>query len=351
MSHGQEPQEPLLPFVSIVVPTRNEADFIRRCLDSILNQRYPPDMYEVILVDGMSVDGTVDIIDDVIRQNPDRTIKRLDNPRTITPTGRNIGITEAKGDLVSIVDAHSELATDFIDQSVRALRKSLAECVGGAIENLGDGLIGKAISLAQNSPFGMGPARFRHATEEQYTDTAPFPTYRREVFDQIGLFDEELKRNQDDEFNYRLRKGGGKVFFSPTIRFSYFGRSSLLKLWQQLFWSGYWKVRVAQKHRRPTTLRQLAPPGFVTSLVLGGILTPLNPAVGLGILISVLALYSLLSWAFAFRAAKEHGWRFLLPLPLIFLVMHLSYGLGYLWGIFNFLVLHMFPKRRDDLVG
>ncbi|HWO93560.1 MAG TPA: glycosyltransferase family 2 protein, partial [Dehalococcoidia bacterium] len=212
-----------LPFVSVVVPLRNEGEHIGRCLDALQRQDYPAHMLEVIAVDGVSTDDTRD----VVRSRLPGTripIRLLGNPGVTAARGLNIGIREANGGVIIILGGHSEVALDFVSRSVDALWRSEADVVGGRIESVARGAAGEAIAIAMSSPFGVGDARFRTSDSPGFVDTVAFGAYRREVFDRIGLFDEDLERNVDDEFNYRLREAGGHIYLNPAIRSRYYTR-------------------------------------------------------------------------------------------------------------------------------
>jgi GT2 family glycosyltransferase len=256
----------------------------------------------------------------------------LDNEKKITPTAFNLGIRNAKGNIVAIIGAHCSLAPDYISNCVHYLSTREADCVGGPIENIGEGFWGQAISLAMSSPFGVGDAHFRYSHQERYVDTLAFGAYRHEVFDEIGLFDEKLVRNQDYDLNYRLRKAGGKILLTPAIKSRYYTRSSLKKLCSQYLKYGFWKVRMLQKYPRSVRARQLVPPLFALSLLLSGALSMIsNLAVWMFAL--VIASYLSLSLAFSFSIAARKGWRYLPALPVIFACLHLSWGLGFLYSL------------------
>lgn len=235
--------------VSIIIPCRNEEKFIGKCLDSIIAQDYPIDNLEVLVVDGMSEDNTRKIVKNYIQKYS--FVKLLENPQKIVPTALNIGIKNAKGDIFIIMGAHSIYEKDYIFKCVKYLHAYDVDNVGGiGITLPGDNtIIAKSIALALSHPFGVGNAYFRIGSKEpRYVDTVPFGCYKREVFDRIGLFDEDLVRNQDDEFNLRLIKNGGKILLGPDIISYYYARDSIHKLWKMYFQYGYFKPSVAKKN-------------------------------------------------------------------------------------------------------
>ncbi len=320
------------PFVTIILPIRNESRHIARTLESILAQNYPAEQMEILVIDGMSDDGTRQIVTEFTRR--DARVRLLDNPQRIVPTAMNKGIRAACGSNIVRVDGHAVIESDYVRRCVEGLANIQADCVGGPILTVGETEIARAIALAQSSPFGVGNAVFRYAQTAGYVDTLAFGAYRREVFDRIGLFDEELVRNQDDELNFRLIQSGGKIWLDPKIRSTYFSRSTLRGLWKQYFEYGFWKVRVIQKHRRPASFRHLVPGAFVlalaSSLVLGWLVgSPL-------FLFTVLLPYLFVSLFVSLWIAARAGWRYVPLLPLAFATMHLAYGCGFLAGIARF---------------
>lgn len=216
------------PFVSIVVPCRNETEYIRPLLDSILANTYPRDRLEVLIVDGMSDDGTRAVIAEYVARHP--VIRLLDNPKRITPCALNLGISRARGTIIVRMDAHASYPPNYVADLVDWLERTGADNVGGAWVTLpgGDTATARAIAAALSHPFGIGNARYRLGTTElREVDTVPFGCFRRDVFDRVGLFDEELVRNQDDEFNFRLLRAGGRILLVPGVVSHYYARRTL----------------------------------------------------------------------------------------------------------------------------
>lgn len=328
------------PTISIVIPVRNEQQHIPRCLDAILAQDYPANLIEVICVDGMSDDNTRAIISSYQSRHP--RILLLDNPRKTAPAAMNIGLQRARGDILVRVDARCFIAPDYVSQCVRYLRETGAWNVGGRQQTEGqDALLSEMIALVTISPFGIGGSKFHYSNKAQYVDTVYLGAYPREVFDRIGLFDESLLRNQDYELNHRVRRAGGSIFFTPEIRSVYYGRASLLKLWQQYFQYGFWKVRVLKKYPDSLKWRHLVAPLFVLSLIVSLLLSVHI----LGrVLLSVVAGTYIVSSLIAslHTAGKAKKWHYIVLLPFIFAVLHVSWGLGFWWGI---LTLPYPPER------
>jgi succinoglycan biosynthesis protein ExoA len=322
------------PFVSIILPVRNEADFIERCLRSVCDQDYPVDRMEILVVDGMSTDGTREIVSRMASVDP--RIRLLDNPRKAVATAMNIGVGVAQGDLFTRIDGHALVDPRFLRQSVQSLKDHPEAWVaGGPIETVGEGRLGEAIAAAMSSSVGVGNSRFRTGGYEGWVDTLAFGTHHRWVVKRVGIFDEELVRNQDDDFNQRIRQAGGKIRLSSAIRSRYYSRSSLTKLWRQYFQYGFWRIRTLQKHRRIGALRQLVPMAFVSGILLLGLLSLVWPPAG-WLLGAGLAAYALVILLGAFFAARTARWSCLPAIVASFVILHFSYGLGSLWGLIRF---------------
>ena len=320
------------PFITVIVPERNEEKHLHRCLESIVTQDYGRENFEVIVVDGASTDNACEIIRDFQRQY--KNVVHLNNPKCIVPVALNIGLQQAKGEIIVRVDGHAAIAPNYLTQCVDVLAATRADCVGGPITSINYSQEGRSIALAMSSKFGVGNSRFRVSNFAGYVDTLAFGAYRRRVFEQIGIFDEELVRCQDDEFNYRLIKNGGKIYMTPKINSQYFPRTDLKKLWRQYFQYGMWKIRVLQKHPAVMQPRQFVPPAFVFTLLFLGVLSPFVPLARLA-LAGLATLYetATLTAAATWRKTKDCSFRVLLA---SFPILHLSYGLGFLYGLLKF---------------
>ncbi len=324
------PSDISLPMISVVVPMRNEERHIAECLESLLRQDYPSTRVEILVVDGMSEDRSREIVGDFVSKNPN--VQLLDNPRRTTPTALNIGIRRAKGDVICPVSAHCRVETDYLSQCVKYLRLTKADNVGGILLAVGQNYVGEAIALAMSWPFGIGNSKFRYSDREEYVDTVAFGAFPRTIFDRIGLFDERLVRNQDYEFNYRLRTSGGRIFYTPAIKVLYHCRDSLLGLWKQYFQYGFWKAQVIKKHARSIALRHLVPPIFVGTLITTGLLGLASHQFRYVFALAVLS-YLTASLVFSTSIARRKGWRYLPILPLTFACVHLAWGSGVWWGL------------------
>jgi hypothetical protein len=219
---------------------------------------------------------------------------------------------------------------------VSHLTNEKVEAVGGPVETIGESYIARVIAAAMSSRFGVGGSAFRVANSKtQFTDTVAFPAYMRAVIDRAGPFDEELVRNQDDEYNYRLRKLGVKILLASDVGSRYYSRATLPRLSSQYFQYGYWKVRVMQKHPRQMRLRQFAPPLFVAAMLVALLLLPILPAAGY-VLGFIAAAYAAAVIAASILSAGKNGWQLLPLLPIAFAILHLAYGSGFLIGLLKF---------------
>jgi glycosyltransferase involved in cell wall biosynthesis len=281
---------------------------------------------EVVVVDGMSNDRSVDVV--AAAAHRDSRIRILHNPACIVPSSLNLAIESARGDVIVRVDAHTLLDPDYIRTGIEILARTGAENVGGPMVSIGGGKVGDAIATAMESPFGIG-AYFHFASEEREVDTVYMGMWPREVFAKVGLFDEELVRNQDDEFNYRIRKAGGRIVVSPGMRSRYQNRQSWRSLAKQFYQYGLWKVRVLQKHPAQMSWRHFVPPAFdaaaILGLVVGGV--PRKLAV------AGFAIYLLAMAIVAARAGRAGArLRTLVALALI----HHAWAAGFLVGLVRF---------------
>jgi succinoglycan biosynthesis protein ExoA len=316
--------------LSIVIPCRNEARSIAPVLDSILAQDFGGRDWEVIVADGTSDDGTRSILEGYRRVEP--RIRVMDNPSKIVPAGLNMAIRAARGDIILRMDAHTSYAPDYVRRCVETLDAAAAENVGGPARTRSSGYWGRAIAAAYHSAVACGGAKFHDTDYEGWVDTVPYGCWRKSTLLRIGLFDERLIRNQDDELNLRLRRAGGRIWQSPGIVSWYQPRGSLKNLALQYFQYGFWKVAVIRKHRVPASWRQVIPPTFVTA----GVAIPVAGLALPGLLAlwaAMIALYLLLCIVASADCARKKGWLLLPALPLVFFAYHIAYGAGFLAGI------------------
>jgi glycosyltransferase involved in cell wall biosynthesis len=318
------------------VPCRNERGHILTCLGSILAQDLAPGELEIIVADGMSEDGTREILHQLAKENP--PVRVIDNPGRIVSTGLNAAIAVARGSVIVRMDAHTEYAVDYVRQCLAVLEETGADNVGGPARTKSGGYVQSAICAAYHSFFAVGGARFHQVAYEGYVETVPYGCWPRTVFDWIGLFDEELIRNQDDELNFRLIQRGGKIWQSPRIQSWYRPRSSLRFLFWQYMQYGYWKVRVIQKHRRPAAVRHLVPGGFALLLIVLPLIALWLPAAA-WVWCGLVGSYWVWTLVASLLIAARQDWRLLPLLPLVFACYHISYGVGFLGGVWNFVLM------------
>jgi succinoglycan biosynthesis protein ExoA len=328
----------VFPFVSIVMPIRNEAHFIAENIRRLISQDYPQDKLEIIVADGMSNDGTREIVAKLAKEMPH--IRMIDNSGQIVPTGLNAAIRAARGNIVIRVDGHVDVATDFVRCSVELLQSQpLAWGGGGPIVHAGKNLFARAVAAAMSHPAGVGNAAHRFADHEGFAEGAAFPAFHRWVFDKIGFFDETLVRNQDDEFNYRVVMAGGKIYVSPKVRYVYYVRDTIGKLAKQFFQYSFWRIPVMKKHRRPTTFRQIVPSLFFVTLLVAFVVGCYfrQPVIAL----ALPTLYLGAVVCVGISLIPEYNLTIGLLVPVALLTMHTSYAAGMLYGL---LAAAVFPS-------
>jgi glycosyltransferase involved in cell wall biosynthesis len=322
------------PLVSVVIPERNEARHIEACLAAVFGQDYPGDRLEVIVVDGVSTDGTREILDRAAARDP--RVRLLDNPARIVPTAMNRGIAAARGAIVVRVDGHCIIQRDYVSRVVETLRRTGADGVGGTMSPVARTPFQGAVALATSTPFGVGNSAFHYAAQERESDSVYLGAYPAATFARWGGYDETLVRNQDDELNYRIRARGGRIVLNPDIRSSYTPRGTLRSLFSQYFQYGWWKPHVFVRVPRMISWRHLGPSAFVVVLMLlaaAGFFTP----IAWGLLAAGLAAHAAGSTAFCVgRPSPVPGlaaWRSVILVPLATLAMHVAYGLGLLLSL------------------
>jgi len=319
------------PLVSVVIPERNEARHIESCLASVLGQDYPAGHIEVIVVDGMSTDGTRELLARAAAAEP--RLHVLDNPRGIVPTAMNRGIAAARGEIIARVDGHCVIQRDYLTHVVDTLQRTHADGAGGTMTPAASTPFQGAVALATSTPFGVGNSAFHYATSERESDSVYLGAYPAGTFARFGGYDEALVRNQDDELNYRIRSRGGRIILNPAIRSTYTPRATVRALFSQYFQYGWWKPHVFVRVPRMISWRHLAPSAFVVILIVLAAAGFIQPAAW-WVLAGALAAHAAASAAFCIgRPSPAPGvapWRCLLRVPAATLAMHLSYGLGLL---------------------
>lgn len=333
--------------VSVIIPTRNEERFIENTIQSILDQDYPTEKLEIIIADGRSDDATRDLITPFTQQYPN--IKLIDNPEQIVPFALNYAIEQSTGEVIIRLDAHSVYPNNYISRLVEELFLNDADNVGGVwiTTPANEGIVATAIAFASSHPLGIGDASYRlNSTQVREVDTVPFGCFKRSVFEKVGLFDADLIRNQDDEFNGRILKNGGKIFLVPDVKIIYYSRATLGTMRKMFYQYGLFKPLVNKKLGAAATWRQFVPPIFVLGLF-SGCLSFLFPWF-LMLWISGVAIYLMMvlfvSLQIAFRNKR-------LPLglilPIVFISIHFSYGLGYLKGYVKTFLLNQYVGSKN----
>jgi glycosyltransferase involved in cell wall biosynthesis len=334
----------ILPMVTVIMPVRNEQKEISQSLGSVLAQDYPADRFEVLVADGMSDDSTRAIVGEITRRDP--RVRLVDNQAGIMAAGFNTALTFARGEIIVLLGGHSEMAVDFVRESVTLLRqRPEAWCVGGPILHVAHSLFGKAVAVAMSHRLGVGNASHHFASYEGYAEGAPFPTLWRWVFERVGTLDERLVRNQDDEFYYRIRQAGGKVYISPRIRYTYFVRERIRQLFRQYFQYGFWRIPVMKKHQRPTTMRQVVPSLFYLTcicLIMIGLWLR-QPIMALALPL----LYGAALSAVGLSVVPKVGFQVAYRVPLAIGTIHAGYALGLMYGVWA----SFFQPRAWDTRG
>ena len=324
--------------VSIICPVFNEEKYIEACIVSILEQDYPKEAMEVLFIDGNSTDNSTGIIKRYTAQYS--FLKLLNNPERIVPYALNKGLEAAKGEVIMRLDAHCTYPTNYISELVRYLYQLNADNVGGVwnTQPAKDTPICQAIAFASSHPFGVGGSMHKiGASKIMETDTVPFGCYKREIFDKTGLFDTDLVRNQDDEFNGRLLNLGGKIYLIPQVIINYTARDTLCKMRKMYYQYGLYKPLVNKKLGAPATVRQFFPILFLLGLTIGGVVCMIWPLL-LHFYTSVLLLYLFIGIVVgSMGAIRAHQPLLALLMPYVFFNIHMSYGIGFLVGIFNVL--------------
>ncbi|PKN99017.1 MAG: glycosyltransferase family 2 protein [Chloroflexi bacterium HGW-Chloroflexi-4] len=326
-----------LPEVSIVIPCLNEEKTILALLDAILHQTFPYTKMEVVISDGLSEDQTRNRIAEFQAQHPDMDIQLLDNPVRRIPTGLNQAIRAARAPIITRMDAHAIPASDYVERSVKALKTGLGDNVGGVIDVKpgADSSIAFAISIATAHPLGVGDAKYRWATKAGEADTVAFGTYFKSRVEEIGYYNEELRANEDYEFNSRLRAAGGKIWIDPQIRAVYYSRSTLKTLAKQYFTYGFWKFRMLRRNPETLRWRQALPPVFVVGILMLLLLSAFFTLARV-LLIFCLGVYLfILIAASAKIALNKSDLRLVFGIPLAIVNMHFSWGAGFWWSVMN----------------
>lgn len=327
--------------LSVICPIYNEEKYIGSFLDSILQQDYPKEELEILLVDGMSKDKTREIISAYAEKFP--CLKLVNNPQQTVPYAMNNGIKNAKGDTIIRLDAHAEYPTDYFTKLCDKLENlEGAENVGGVCITLpcNNSAVAVAIAECLSNKFGMGNSYFRvGASHVMSVDTVPFGCFRKSLFNKIGMYDTDMIRNQDDELNGRIIKSGGKIYLLPDVEIKYFARDKVSKVRKMFYQYGLYKPLGNKKLGAPATMRQFFPLLFVSGLVVGFLFSLIFPIIW-PLYICIIIFHFLIGTIEGVKSAnKTNRYWCVFLMPYIFFNMHICYGLGYLKGMYN-LIFH-----------
>jgi succinoglycan biosynthesis protein ExoA len=324
-----------MPKVSVVIPVYNEEATIRLLLDAIYKQTYPRHEIQVVISDGMSTDSTRQVVHGFTQENPDLDVLVVDNPKRVIPSGLNRAIENAQGEIIVRLDAHSVPYPDYIEQCVNAIEAGSGDNVGGVweIKPGTNSWQARSIALAAAHRLGVGDARYRVGGQAKAVETVPFGAFRKSLVEKIGWYNENLLTNEDYEFNVRIAKAGGKIWFNPAIRSIYFARSDFRSLARQYWRYGFWKGKMVQRNPETLRWRQILPPLFVCSLVFFFILSWFFPMARWIFLVEIGLYFGILLLAGIQIATSLKDWRLFVGIPTAISTMHLSWGTSFVWSM------------------
>ncbi len=328
-----KPADSAWPFVTVIMPVRNEQRFIENVLAAVLEQDYPSDRWELVVADGASSDGTRALVQAAAAR--DSRIRLIDNPRRFVSPGLNEAIRQARGEIIVRLDGHCEYPRNYLRSVVRLREQTQADNVGGVLVPAGDGFVQRAVAAAYHSPVGLGGVALRGHDDSaavREVDAVHGGCWRRERLLAAGGFDDAMVRNQDDELSFRLRRLGGRIVQSSTIRVRYHVRETFWKLFQQFTQYGYWKVFVILKHPRQSSLRHFVPGGFLALTLALAAMAAFNAGAAKALAV-LWTLYLLVVALASLGQALRAGWPLWPGIILAVVTMHLGYGTGFLLGI------------------
>jgi glycosyltransferase involved in cell wall biosynthesis len=340
-----------MPFISVVIPCYNEVKFVEQVFQNVLEQDYPSERMEVIFSDGMSDDGTRDTLHALAAKN--NLLRVIDNPNRYVPSALNLAIRSSKGDIIVRLDAHSEYPSNYVSTLVKAMLEHPIENVGGVWDTQpgADTDEARAIVLATSHPLGIGNASYRlGGSKERLVDTVPFGCFKRSLFDRIGLFDEDLIRNQDDEFNGRIIRSGGKILLLPELKIKYYARDTRKKLSRMFFQYGQFKPLVNHKLGAPATIRQFVPPIFVLVWTLSFVFSFFTP-LAFAVFAIITSVYLLSVCLVSARLAGIQKPLLMMETIITFPTIHFSYGIGYISGLYRYTLLKSHLKANRPSVN
>jgi glycosyltransferase involved in cell wall biosynthesis len=324
------------PFVSVVVPVLNEEAHLKACLESAQNQTYPPDLMEILVADGGSVDRSREIVDELAAFDP--RIRLIHNPRQNQAAGLNLAIASSRGDLIARLDGHAEWPADHLERCAQLLQETGADNVGGTMRGIGGSALERAIAGATRSPFAVGGATYRYSNRQQEVQTVWLGCFRRSALDRVGPFDESAPPHEDYELNHRIRASGGTVIYSPSLATTYWPRSSWGALISQYFRYGRSKVRVAVKTPGVLNPYNLAPPSLVGAAVAGAVAL-IRPGRGRRLTMATAGAYVATCLVACLLVSRGQPTSVRSRTVLVFPVIHLSWGVGFWAGIAEMLAV------------
>lgn len=340
------------PFITIVMPVRNEARFIRDTLGQLLGQDYPRDCFEIIVADGMSDDGTQEIVNKLSGDHPQ--VRLIENPKRLSSAGRNVGFKNGKGDIFLVVDGHCYIPDNQLFNNVAtAFEKSGADCLGRPqpLDPPGLSDFQKAVAMARASRLGHSGNSLIYSNYEGFASpVSNGAVYKKEVFQKVGYVDESLDACEDVEFNYRLEKAGLKAYTSPSLAVKYYPREKLKSFFKQMIRYGRGRFKFIKKHPETFNLDTLVPSAFTLGLLLFiflGILSFFSSlmskawslrSVASGLLSIIYGLYLLIIVGESFRISFKKGFGYFRYLPFIFFAVHFGLGYGFIKEVVQSLV-------------
>lgn len=329
----------MLPSVTIVIPVHNEISFIKKTLISALQQNYPDFLFLVYVIDGMSIDGTREIIKSFQKGNSQ--IKLIENPKKIVSIGLNKAIKMAKSDIIIRMDAHCEYPEFYVSRLVSLIQKTGADNVGGVlVAKRGKNYVQKSISAALGSPVSVGGAMrsYENASFIRKVDAVHGGCWWRKKLVTVGLFDEHMIRNQDDELSFRLRSLGGLIFQDSSIRVKYIVRDKYRKLFNQFSQYGYWKSPIIQKYFKQASLRHFLPTIFLLSLIILAFLSFTHMYFFIFFLqLSLTYIITIIAFSI-YQVVRNKDFKLLPGIFNALVIIHFGYGLGFIMGVFRRLI-------------
>lgn len=325
------------PLVSVIIPCRNEEKTIHLVLEALFEQSFPLQNMEIVIADGLSTDGTRRAIHAFSEAHPALFMRLVDNPKQIIPTGLNTAIKASKGELIVRMDAHSLPNQDYVQRCYNAHQEGKAENVGGVwkISPQNNGWVARSIAAAAANPFAVGDAHYRFTEKAAYVDTVPYGSYKRELFEKIGYFDESLLANEDYEFNTRIRQSGGRIWLDPAIQCTYFARATFAALAKQYWGYGFWKAQMLKRYPETLRWRQALPPAFVLGLVVLALVGFIWP-IAWPVFAIIVGLYLAVQLVPAIQISLKAGdIRLSIGVVIATLIMHFSWGTALIVGLFS----------------